>query len=117
MNDELMKFNQIAEELNSFLVSSLVELNVTDAAETIKAAFYAQRVDPMVRGDWYEIREELDIDPSIEIPGPDPDPVGDDSLAPFLFGSGQRKKSTVNHKSKQKRKSEKKSRKQNRKKK
>jgi hypothetical protein len=50
-----------AGELNAFLVSDLLDLNAVESAEVIERAFAANVVDPVVAGDWGDIRERLGV--------------------------------------------------------
>ena len=47
--------------LNGFLVGDLIELEAVESAETIERAFAANVIDPMVAGDWGDVRRELGV--------------------------------------------------------
>jgi hypothetical protein len=47
--------------LNGFLVGDLVDLEAVESAETIERTFAANVVDPMVAGDWGDVRRELGV--------------------------------------------------------
>jgi hypothetical protein len=90
-------------QLNGFLVSGLIDLQETDAAPLMQAAFAANAVDLDVNGDWEDVQIDLGLledritpPPSFGAPGPAP---------------------RASAKSKQRRKAEKQARKRNRKKK
>src|SRR5262249_200000 len=69
---------------NGFIIAALIDLRATEAAEAIKAAFYADKVDPTIAGDWYDVREELGLDPAVIVPGPDPQHMERGALFPGL---------------------------------
>jgi hypothetical protein len=73
MIEQLAKYNENTVVLNSFIISELLDLKAVEAAPVMKAAHAAHRVDIMVNGTWQEVSEGLDLDPSAEIPGPEPD--------------------------------------------
>ena len=52
--------------LNGFLVGDLLELEAVESAETIERAFAVNVIDPMVAGDWGDVRRELGV-PSLGI--------------------------------------------------
>jgi hypothetical protein len=52
--------------LNGLLVGDLLELEAVESAETIERAFAANVIDPMVAGDWGDVRRELGV-PSLGI--------------------------------------------------
>jgi hypothetical protein len=95
--------------LNAFLVSGLVELQATESAPLMEAAFAAGAVDLEVNGDWEDVQVDLGlIEERITPP-------------PVLFGpidpaAGQAARRAA-EKAKQRRKAEKAARKRNRKKK
>jgi hypothetical protein len=69
---------------NSSLITDLVDLKALESAATIKAAFYAKRVDLMVQGQWSDIAEELGLDSS-SVPGPEPEPEDMEALRDAQF--------------------------------
>lgn len=125
LTDQLAQFSTNAPELNGFIIGDLIRLKAVESAATIKAAFYARRVDLTIAGNWKMVKADLGLDPAAEVPGPEPadepiprlfDTFGKRSsnLAP-LPGPPARRRS--NKAAKAKRKQEKKSRKLNRKRK
>lgn len=115
LTDALAKYAENDELLNTFLVSELVELEAVESAAVIKAAFYADSVDPSFRGPWRDVKEQLGLSPSAEVPGPEP--ADEDKLSLLDVGvlsKPARSKSASDRRAKAKRKQEKKSRKQNR---
>jgi hypothetical protein len=58
--------------LNAFLVDSLVELGVIDAAPLMQAAFDAHAVDESVRGDWEDVQISLGLLEERVTPPPPP---------------------------------------------
>jgi HEAT repeat protein len=54
--------------LNSFLVGDLVDLEAVEAAPLMERAFAAGRVDPVVYGDWEDVRVELGLLPERKTP-------------------------------------------------
>ncbi len=119
LTSELGRSDRNDSGINGFLVSDLIELKAIESAATIKAAYYADKVDPTIVGDWYDIRGRLGLDPAAEVPGPDPLHQKRRILPglDFLGPGDQRVKHSIPKKIKNKRKQEKKSRKMNRKKK
>lgn len=47
-----------------FLLIPLLDLNATEAAPVIEAAFKADRLDPMIAGDWPAVRHRLGLGPA-----------------------------------------------------
>jgi hypothetical protein len=72
MIEQLSKYNENTVILNSFIIGELLDLNAVEAAPIMKAAHAAQRVDITVNGTWQDVKDELGIDPSVEVPGPEP---------------------------------------------
>ena len=72
MVEQLGKYNENTIMLNSFIISELLDLKAIEAAPVMKAAHAAQRVDITINGTWQDVKGELDLDPSVEIPGPEP---------------------------------------------
>jgi len=58
----LTEFEKNDDSLNAFLVSYLMQLGATDAAESIERAYAADRVDVGVVGNWNKVRQELGVD-------------------------------------------------------
>lgn len=54
------------DSLNGFIVATLLDLEATEAAPAIEAAFEANRVDPSIAGDWPIVRYELGLGPMPE---------------------------------------------------
>jgi hypothetical protein len=59
LSAELARHQTDLGSLNGFLVGDLLELAARESAETIERAFAANVVDPMVAGDWGDVRREL----------------------------------------------------------
>jgi hypothetical protein len=95
--------------LNAFLVSGLVDLQATESAPLMKAAFAAGAVDLEVNGDWEDVQVDLGLIEERTTP------------PPALFGridpASEQAARRAAEKTKQRRKAEKASRKRNRKKK
>jgi len=73
MVEQLSKYNENTVMLNSFIIGELLDLNAVEAAPVMKAAHAAHRVDIMVNGTWQNVKDELGIDPSTEVAGPEPE--------------------------------------------
>ena len=58
---ELARHQTDLGNLNGFLVGDLLELKAVESAETIERAFAANVIDPMVAGDWGDVRRELGV--------------------------------------------------------
>ncbi len=58
---QLEKFDQQGEDLNGFLVSSLVILKAVEAAPVMARAFAADKVDDMIMGDWEDVQIQLGL--------------------------------------------------------
>ncbi len=58
---QLERFAENDEELNAFLIYSLVNLKALEAAPLIERAFAADRVDTFIMGDWYDVQVELGL--------------------------------------------------------
>jgi hypothetical protein len=54
------------ETLNGFIIATLLDLEATEAAPAIEAAFEADRVDIAIAGDWPVVRYELGLGPMPE---------------------------------------------------
>jgi hypothetical protein len=92
--------------LNAYLVSGLIDLQETDAAPLMQAAFAADAVDLDVNGDWEDVQVDLGLLPERITPPRSFAPPGAREATP-----------RASAKSKQRRKAEKAARKRNRKKK
>lgn len=53
-------------ELNGFVVSALIDLEATEAAPVIEAAFEEDRINPAIAGDWEEVKYSLGLGPKPE---------------------------------------------------
>ncbi len=131
LTEQLEKFMTNAREFNAGIIADLVDLQAVEAAAVIRSAFAAKRVDLTIGGNWFDVRDDLHLDPSITFPGPEPedepipplfDWLGKDRLPlpqidPYIppVSTGHNKPKPVNKKAK--RRQEKKSRKLNRKRK
>ncbi len=118
LTEQLARPDQDDGGINGFLIDKLIDLKAKESAAAIKAAFYARRVDPTIVGDWYAVRDDLGLEPSAEVLGPDP--LHETRLFDPVFSMREHRNPKASHispkKAKSKRKQEKKSRKQNRKK-
>ena len=72
LTQALEKFTDNDVFLNSTLIGALVDLRAIESATVIKAAFYADQVDPLYYGTWPDVKAELELDPLAEVPGPEP---------------------------------------------
>jgi len=61
LNTQLAHFNTMDEELNSFIVSALVDLKAVEAAPVMEQAFAADKVDISVLGDWEDAQIALGL--------------------------------------------------------
>lgn len=61
LSGQLERFAENGEELNSFLISSLLDLDGVEAAPVMERAFAAGAVDLSVQGDWEEVQIELGL--------------------------------------------------------
>lgn len=60
---QLKRYAGQPEGLNSFLVHDLVELGAVEAAPLIQAAFEADCVDTLMRGDWEDVQVDMGLLP------------------------------------------------------
>lgn len=60
---QLKRYAGQPEGLNGFLVHDLVELGAVEAAPLMQAAFEAERVDLLIRGDWGDVQVDLGLLP------------------------------------------------------
>lgn len=58
---QLESFDENAEDLNAFLILSLVHLQAKESLPAIERAFAADRVDTMVLGDWDDVQVEFGL--------------------------------------------------------
>lgn len=58
---QLERWADQTEELNGFLIDSLVELGAVEAAPLMQAAFEAGLADPSIRGDWEDVQVDLGL--------------------------------------------------------
>ena len=58
---ELARHQTDLGNLNGLLVGDLLELRAVESAETIERAFAANVIDPIVAGDWGDVRRELGV--------------------------------------------------------
>lgn len=132
LENSVGKFGENEDVYNGLVIGDLLRLGAVEAATLIKAAFYADRVDSSIVGDWYSVKETLGL-AEVDVPGPEPEhlpsfnpfAMRDIDMERFLppiphinpIGSEIFQGDRPNRKTKQKRKQEKKSRKQNRRKK
>jgi hypothetical protein len=59
--DALSRFADTDEGVNAYVVTALVDLKATEAAEVIERAHAADRVDVFVNGNWNDVRKELGV--------------------------------------------------------
>lgn len=64
---QLELFTENEPEVNGFLILALVERHATEADPLLAQAFTAERVDPIVRGEWEEVQVELGLKATAEI--------------------------------------------------
>lgn len=62
LSDALSGYEDNDEEFNAFLVSYLLELKATEAAELIERAHAADRVEISICGNWNMVRKELGVE-------------------------------------------------------
>jgi hypothetical protein len=67
LSEQLKHYVRQDNGFNSFLVAELVNLGAVEAAPVIEAAFRANRVDPMVMGDWEDVQAALGLIPYSEL--------------------------------------------------
>lgn len=73
---QLKRYAGEPEGLNGFLVHDLVELGAVEAAPLMQAAFEAERVEIMIRGDWQDVQVDLGLLPERITPRPPLDVLG-----------------------------------------
>jgi hypothetical protein len=64
---QLELFTENEPEVNGFLILALVELQATEAAPLMEQAFAAERVDPIVIGEWEDVQVELGLKATEEV--------------------------------------------------
>ncbi|MCP6761872.1 MAG: HEAT repeat domain-containing protein [Fischerella sp. CENA71] len=62
LTQQLKLFAQNPQEINGFLVASLIELQAVESAPVIKSAFVGQSVPDEITGSWDDVCQILDID-------------------------------------------------------
>lgn len=67
---QMGKWYRSPETVNSFVMSYLVDLGVREAAPEIEAAFEADAVDLLIRGDWEDVQVDLGLIPERTTPAP-----------------------------------------------
>ncbi|MET0400607.1 MAG: PBS lyase [Longimicrobiaceae bacterium] len=55
------KWERNSDDVNAFLVDSLAEMGVVEAAPLMEQAFAADRVDLLLRGDWEDVQMDLGL--------------------------------------------------------
>lgn len=60
--EKLARFEENSPTVNGFLVSYLLDLKATEAAETMERAYAAGAVDESICGGWEEVRTELGVE-------------------------------------------------------
>ncbi len=68
ITQELEKFNENDPELNAFLVSTLTDLKVVEAAPLMERVFASDRIATLLTGDWDNIQVELGLKSISELP-------------------------------------------------
>lgn len=63
IEEQLSHYRKQDPELNGYLVLDLEDLEATEAAATIEAAFAAHRVDVSIAGDWDDLQVVLGLQP------------------------------------------------------
>ncbi len=71
---QLGECDAAAPTLNAFVISYLLDLKARSAAAAMERTFADERVDLTVRGDWWDVREELEVDGSGLLPEQRPHP-------------------------------------------
>jgi len=61
LTGQLERFSELDPILNSFLISSLIDLRAVETAPVIERAFAADRVDIPIQGDWEDVQIELGL--------------------------------------------------------
>src|SRR6266487_3136405 len=64
---QLERFEENDDELNAFLISSLVHLKALEAAPVMEQAFAADRVETFIMGDWDDVQVELGLKSEEEV--------------------------------------------------
>jgi hypothetical protein len=67
---QMEKWYRSPAELNSLVMSALVDLGVREAAPLIEQAFEADLLDPTLRGDWEDVQVDLGLIPERTTPRP-----------------------------------------------
>lgn len=116
---QMIEWSEQSEEVNAWLISSLLDLHATDAAPLIQAAFAADAVAEDIVGDWEGAQVELGLTEARTTPRPHyAHAFARESAPDFAPAARGRQPSTkAAAKVKNRRKAEKQSRKRNRKRK
>lgn len=61
LSESLRHCQENLEELNGFVVTYLLKMGATEAAEVIERAYAAERVDTQIVGNWATVRQELAV--------------------------------------------------------
>lgn len=61
LSAELARHQPDCDNLNALIVGDLLDLDAVEAAEEIERAFAAQVIDPVVVGDWGDVRKQLGV--------------------------------------------------------
>ena len=61
LSDALSRFADTDESVNAYVVTALIDLKATEAAEVIERAHAADCVDVSVNGNWNDVRKELGV--------------------------------------------------------
>lgn len=93
---QLERHGEIPDGLAGFLIAYLIDLEAVESAATIEAAFEADAVDPMIAGDWPDVRYALGLGPEPERKRRPPsflisDPVPDRNRPSFSTKKKQQK--------------------------
>jgi hypothetical protein len=73
ITSRLRDFQRNDDGLNGFLIADLCDLRAAEAAEVIKAAFYAKAVDLTITGNWFDVKPDLGLADDVLVAGPEPD--------------------------------------------
>ena len=61
LTSQLERFTENDEDLNAFIIASLVDLNAVESAPVMERAFAANAVELSVLGDWQDVQIELGL--------------------------------------------------------
>ena len=61
LSEQLEQFTENEPDFNAFLILALVKLGAKEAAPLMEQAFAAERVNPIVMGDWEDVQVRLGL--------------------------------------------------------